>query len=441
MAPNPPLLPTGIHVIIVGAGFAGLTAAIECHRRGHSVLVLEAFPVLKPLGDIISFAPNSGKIFQRWPGIEAKLEPIIHKSDGLRIKTWLGEDICHQTWTAEEKAYGRAFNGHRGEIHEIVYEHALDLGIDIRLGHRVQDYFENENEAGVIANGQRFVGDIVLAADGVRSKGREIVLGYNDKPKSSGYAIYRAWFDSGELFSDPDTAWMVENGDRHCAWIGPDVHFIAASIKNGKEFSWVCTHKDDADVKESWQAFAPRADAEKVLQGWHPTVQKILQATPDPLIDWKLVYREPLPTWISPGRRISLIGDAAHPFLPTSIQGASQAMEDGATMAVCLSEAGQTKVQEAVAVFEALRYERVRAAQITGEETRDMWHKADWAAVKKNPDSMKLKRWSWLLNFDAEVYAEENYAATAELLQNLTSGMEAGRELNVPRMSEISTTA
>ena len=124
------------------------------------------------------------------------------------------------------------------------------------------------------------------------------------------------------------------------------------------------------DVEESWQAHAPLADAQRVLEGWDPVVQKILKATPDRLIDWKLVYRDPLPTWISPKRRIALIGDAAHPFLPTSIQGASQAMEDGATIAVCLTRSGKAQVQEAVAAFEALRYERVRAAQKTGEATR-----------------------------------------------------------------------
>lgn len=162
-------------------------------------------------------------------------------------------------------------------------------------------------------------------------------------------------------------------------------------------------------------------------------VQKILDATPDPLIDWKLVYREPLPTWISPKRRIALIGDAAHPFLPTSIQGASQAMEDGATIAVCLTRSGKAHVQEAIAAFESLRYERVRAAQKTGETTRDTWHKADWDAVKKNPESMRLKREDWLLNFDAEEYAEKNYAATVALLNDIA----AGREHNVPKITEI----
>ncbi|KAL3426058.1 hypothetical protein PVAG01_02849 [Phlyctema vagabunda] len=414
-----PTEPTGIKVVIVGAGFAGLTAAIECHRKGHSVLVLESFPELKILGDVISFSSNSGRIFQRWPGVDDKLDKIIHKSDGLQYKTWKGDDLFKQTWTAEHRAYGKSYNGHRGEIHEIVYNYALDMGIDIRLGHKIEDYFESELEAGVISNGERFPADVVLAADGVRSKGRTIVLGYEDKPKSSGYAVYRTWFDSAKIAADPDIAWMVNDGDKHVAWLGPDIHFIAASVKNGQDFSWVCTHKDDADIEESWQFETAKADAYKVLAGWDPLVQKILDATPDPLIDWKLVYRDPLPTWISPHRRISLIGDAAHPFLPTSIQGASQAMEDGVAIAVCLQKSGKENVQDALSAFEILRYDRVRAAQKTGETTRDTWHKADFDEVKKNPESMKLKREAWLLNFDAELHAEENYATAVASLAEL----------------------
>jgi len=251
MAPYERPQATGIRVIIVGAGFAGLTAAIECHRKGHSVLLLESFPELKILGDIISFAPNSGRIFQRWPGVDAQLDPIIHKSDGLLMKTWQGDTLLKQTWSDEQRSYGKAYNGHRGEIHEIVYRHALDIGVDIRLGHKVEDYFETDSEAGVIANGEKFVGDVVMAADGVRSKGRTIVLGYEDKPKSSGYAIYRTWFDSAKLAEDPDTAWLVDNGDKHCAWLGTDIHFIAASVKGGKDFSWVCTHKVSLQARHS----------------------------------------------------------------------------------------------------------------------------------------------------------------------------------------------
>lgn len=44
---------------------------------------------------------------------------------------------------------------------------------------------------------------MVVGADGVRSKARELVLGYVDKPKSSGYAVWRAWY---VLFKPPPSS-------------------------------------------------------------------------------------------------------------------------------------------------------------------------------------------------------------------------------------------
>ncbi|KAI0152828.1 putative monooxygenase [Xylariaceae sp. FL1272] len=438
---------SGLHVIVVGAGFAGLTAAIECHRKGHSVILLEKFPELKLLGDIISFAPNSSRIFDRWPGVADKLELVSHRADGLTLNNWLGEFILKQTWSKEEDNFGTRYDGHRGEIHEIVYNHALEIGVDVRLGARVEDYFESDEEAGVILeSGEKITANVVFAGEGVRSKGRKIVLGYEDKPKASGYAVYRTWFDADEIAKDPDLQFLTNYGDKHVAWLGPDVHFIAASVKNGKDFSWVCTHKDDEDIEESWSLEAPLSDARKVLEGWDPIVQKILDYTPSPLIDWKLVYRDPLPTWISTKRRIALIGDSAHPFLPTSIQGASQSMEDGATLGVCLSRAQATAtagdgVPEAIATFEAIRYQRVRSAQKTGEQTRDIWHKADFSEAKKNPQTMRLRREAWLLDFDAEMYAEEHYEVTAKTLRENPDGgifgsTECARALHAPEGRE-----
>lgn len=229
----------------MGAGFGGLTAAIECDRKGHSVILLEKFPELKILGDVISFSSNSGRIFQRWEGVEEALDPINHKSTGLDFFDWTGNFITRQTWE-KEKGFGKKFNGHRGEIHEVVFKHALARGIDIRLGQNVTDYFEENNYAGVVANGERLTADVVFAAEGVRSGGRKIVLGHEDLPKSSGYAVYRSWFSSQDLAKNPRTAHLVNNGDTHTGWIGPDVHFLAASIKDGKDFSWVLTHKVSA---------------------------------------------------------------------------------------------------------------------------------------------------------------------------------------------------
>lgn len=411
------LPPSGIRVLIIGAGFAGLTAAIECTRKGHSVTLLEGFPELKSLGDIISFGQNAGRIFMRWPGIEEKYDAICHNSGKLQFFTWKGEHIIDQVW-AEDEDFGKRFNGHRGEMHEILFSYVLDLGVDVRLNHRVSEYFENDDEAGVTCNGKRITADVILAADGVRSTARTIVLGYEDKAKSSGYAIYRAWMPSDDLAKNPLTRNLIIHGDSHIGYLGPDIHWLGASVSATNSYSWVCTHRDDRDVEEGWQEPGDVEDACRVLEGWADVVHAIVRATPpDKLVDWKLVYRDPLPTWISQKARVALIGDAAHPFLPTSIQGASQAMEDGVTAAVCLELGGKKDVQTAMRAFEKIRYERVRAVQKTGETTRDTWHKADFDKVLKNPTMVKLKREAWILDHDSEKHAYDVYHDTVRELQ------------------------
>jgi hypothetical protein len=85
-----------------------------------------------------------------------------------------------------------------------------------------------------------YVADVL----GVKSKARESVLGYHDAPKSSGYAIFRAWFDAGDIRRDPVCSHLATEGvDQKSVWIGPDVHFIASAYKKGKAFNWVMTHK------------------------------------------------------------------------------------------------------------------------------------------------------------------------------------------------------
>ncbi|EIW78864.1 hypothetical protein CONPUDRAFT_166747, partial [Coniophora puteana RWD-64-598 SS2] len=57
----------------------------------------------------------------------------------------------------------------------------------------------------------------------------------------------------------------------------------------------------------------------------------------------------------SKGGRIILIDDAAHPFFPTSAQGASQAIEGGVTLAVLFQLAGKQNVPVALQAWEKIR--------------------------------------------------------------------------------------
>jgi len=170
------------------------------------------------------------------------------------------------------------------------------------------------------------------------------------------------------------------------------------------------------------------------LDGWDPIVHDLVRATPeDRLVDYKLVFRDPLPTFVSPKARIALIGDAAHPFLPTSIQGASQSMGDGVTLAVCLEKSGKSKISQAIRAYEAIRYERVHKVQKTGVTTREQWHKADWDKIRKDPKSLHLKREAWLLDFDAESHA---YQVFDDVVRQLTKAPLSCTQMATPSRNQ-----
>lgn len=45
---------SGIKVIVVGCGLGGLSAVIECQRKGHTVIAVDQQPVLRPIGMLVS---------------------------------------------------------------------------------------------------------------------------------------------------------------------------------------------------------------------------------------------------------------------------------------------------------------------------------------------------------------------------------------------------
>lgn len=236
-SPLPILLLTIWHLL----GFGGLTAAIECKRQGHDPVIYEAFPELKILGDIISFGPNAGRIFYRWNNgdIARKMRAlsIDLSSYGFNIHKWdTGEIVINQKSPIKDET-APVFNGHRGELHEIVFDYAKELGVPIHLGHRVENYWESETAAGIVLDdGTKIEGDVVIGSDGVRSKARTLVLGYEDKPKSSGYAVWRAWFSNKDMIADPETKHFCENGDTFNGWIGrpflPPTHLLSVNFES-----------------------------------------------------------------------------------------------------------------------------------------------------------------------------------------------------------------
>lgn len=88
------------------------------------------------------------------------------------------------------------------------------------------------------------------------------------------------------------------------------------------------THRDDNDsAVEAWSATCPASDALKYLPKSTPAyIPALIKMTPDNrCVNWKLVWRGPQPQWTSPKGRILQLGDACHPFIPTSGSGGTMA--------------------------------------------------------------------------------------------------------------------
>ncbi|KAI1171109.1 hypothetical protein F4777DRAFT_71132 [Nemania sp. FL0916] len=408
---------SGIRVLVVGCGYGGIAAAIECHRKGHTVVVFEKNPEIGGQGDTLGISQNGALPIYRWDNgkVHEQASHIVCNYTTHNILTHQGEFLLSHGM----KGYsaGSGYTARRGDMMRVMFEYLLKLGIEYHTNAEVREYFETEDSAGIVVNGRRWVADAVICADGVHSKGRHFVLGQPDLPRSSGYAIYRAWFvPEPSLKENAATAWMAGPSDEDTVvnFIGPNAHTLIATVKRNQGITWVLTHEDKYDIEESWTQPGSLEDVLKVVEGWDPRIAAVYRATPrDHIIDHKLLYRDPLPTWTSPGGRVLLIGDAAHSYVPTSAQGATQAIEDAATVAITLELAGKGQVPLALRVVEKMRYERCTLAQKMGIETREQWLQTDWEEVKKNPSVLAQPRPAWLMNHDPQEYAYEEFEAAA----------------------------
>ena len=247
-------------------------------------------------------------------------------------------------------------NTHRRYFQNAFFSFAKAIGIKINLGVRVEEYFEGESEVGILVEGVKRHADVVIGADGVHSRCRAFITGREEKATSSGYAIYRAWVPFSECQKVPLCRDLLRGGDSMSLFIGPDTHgFIAVSEKM-KIVVWFVTHRDVHDIQESYSLLGRKEDVLGFISDWDPRFRALVNITPkDQLIDWKLLWRDPLQQWVSKCGRIAMLGDSAHPFLPTSGNGASQALEDAATLALTLRLAGKADIPLATRAFEKLR--------------------------------------------------------------------------------------
>ena len=333
-------------IAILGGGVAGVSSAIALTQKGFDVSVYERHESASNIGAGIVVWPNAAYVLEQL-GVLNDIEAV----SGYPAR------MCRLSSTNEELGSLdiEMINGHMGypslsilrsDFQNILTAKLESLGITIQYAHTVTNIETNHpGQAEVhFQNGSKLTAGVVIGADGRMASYARRYVNDDNVPVYQGFinwiGVYEAAQDSFDEISVTDY-WGV--GERF--GIVP-----------------VTKHKAYWAGAVACAGIGPRNPAEyknelvSIFSDWPQPVQMMLDHTPTERINKVYVHdHDPIQTWHK--HNLIVIGDAAHASLPTSGQGACQALEDAWHLAHCLEETPHD-LQRAFLKFTELRFEK-----------------------------------------------------------------------------------
>ena len=385
--------------IIIGGGIGGLSAAICLRLIGWQVRVLEQAPKISEVGAGVQISPNGVKILEKM-GVMSLLESSLFEPDAIEILMGVsGGKLLHLPMkdAAVHRWGARYIQIHRADLIAGLTARLAKLAPDtVQVGAQAASYTHHTNGVRVVLkDGTIEHADLAVGADGIHSTIRNQMLG-PDTPHFTGNIAWRALVPLAQLgdLAPPATG---------CIWVGCGKHAVTTRIKAGATVNFIGVVKQSDWKKEGWKTEGHKQDALADFAGWDKRILNVIQNA-RVLHKWALFDRPPLPHWHD--KHVVLLGDAAHPMLPSMAQGAVQSIEDAYILTQCLKEAKDDGIPRAIANYFDERIERVTKVQRVSAQNLRLFHKSSlpaqilsygpiWLAGKLAP-SLVQKRNDWL---------------------------------------------
>ena len=349
--------------LIIGGGLAGPAAAMALQRVGVDATVYEAYSRSSDgVGSFLTIAVN---------GLDAlralDLDPVVggagFATPRFAFYTGTGRKLAEIRYGPDRSdgLVGRTVR--RADLYAALRDEAVRRGVPIEYGKRLvsAESMMDGTVRAHFADGSTAAGDLLVGADGLRSRTRQII------DPAAPPARYVRLLNTGGFargVSVPGDA-----GVMHMIF-GRRCFFSYVTAPDGEVWWFANPHRPDEPSREELAAITPQQWRETLIDLFRkdntPAV-RLIETTEEIHPPWVTYDFPSVPRWHND--RMLVIGDAAHAASPSSGQGASMAAEDAVALATGLRDA--PTIAAGLAAYERSRRDRVERVVAQGKKNGD----------------------------------------------------------------------
>ncbi|GII30619.1 FAD-dependent oxidoreductase [Planotetraspora mira] len=328
--------------LIIGGGIAGPITAIALQRAGIDSEVFEAYDRgSEGVGAFLTLAVN---------GLEALRVLDLHDlvcdlgmdSSLMRMSNGRGRQLA--TLNQPSRTLKRA------DLYRVLRDEAVRRGAHIHYGRRLADAsISGGRMRADFADGTSAEGDLLVGADGLRSRTRTIIDPGAPRARHVGLLNTGGFARGVTVPGEPGTSYFIFG--KRC-FFGYLIH------PNGEVWWFANPPSPKEPTPEELAAITPgrwRAELLELFRDDAGPMIDIIRATDHIIPGWNTYDFPSVPKWFN--EHMVIVGDAAHATSPSAGQGASMAIEDAVVLATCLRDVPGTR--DAFAAYERLRRGRV----------------------------------------------------------------------------------